>query len=483
MVSMRPALVSLLLVVTLGLAAGCGGGENVVQTTGAATDGAAQLAPRDSAAYVGIDTNLDSAQWQQLQELLDRFPDGDQLVQKIVDEAGKDGVSWDDVKPALGPLTAVVLLRGKSSPVVLVQPEDRAKLDALLAKSDERQVSTDLEDGWVAIARTQAELDAYREARELGGLDEDATFRTAMEDLPADSLASGFVRGDAFDAATALQSNPLGVTGLSGAGNDLQSLGFAVEAQDDGLHVVGSVRAKGDVPDVQSYEPTLLAKVPDRTFVALSFHGTADLSDQLSSNGALKSLLPMIEQGLGIKLADVAELIEGEVVLYVRPGVGIPEVTLAAEAPDEARAIGIVDRLARGLQGTVETLEVDGVTAHAVQAQQVRIAWAAFDNVLLVSTGPTAFRDFRGDGEKLVDDEGFQAAMEQVGGLGNETGGLAYVDLSEAVPFIDGLAGLAGDRLPDVWRRNLEPLESFAAQGSQDGDAVRFEAFLGVADR
>ena len=34
-----------------------------------------------------------------------------------------------------------------------------------------------------------------------------------------------------------------------------------------------------------------------------------------------------------------------------------------------------------------------------------------------------------------------------------------------------------------VWRRNLEPLESFAAQGSQDGDAIRFEAFLGVADR
>jgi hypothetical protein len=483
MVSMRPALASLLLALTLGLAAGCGGGENVVQTA-AATDGAAQLAPRDSAAYIGVDTDLDSAQWQQLQELLDRFPDGDQLVQKIVDEAGKDGVSWnDDVKPALGPLTAVVLLRGKAQPVVLVQPEDRAKLDALLAKSDEQQVSTDLEDGWVAIARTQAELDAYREARELGSLDQDATFRTAMEGLPADSLASGFVRGDALDAATALQSNPLGITGLSGAGADLQSLGFAVEAQDDGLHVVGSVRTGADVPDVQSYEPKLLAQVPERTFVALSFHGTADLSEQLSSNQALKSLLPMIEQGIGMKLADVAELIEGEVVVYVRPALGIPEVTLVADAPDGARAMGIVDRLAQGLKANVETLELDGVTAHAVQAQQVRIAWAAFDGVLLVSTGATAIRDFRADGAKLVDDEDFEAAMDEVGGLGNETVGLAYVDLSEAVPFVEGLAGLTGERLPDVWRRNLEPLESFAVQGSEDGDAIRFEAFVGVADR
>jgi hypothetical protein len=154
---MRPALLTLLLALSLA-AVGCGGGENVSAPAGQ-TQGPARLAPEDAAGYIGVDSNLDSAQWQQLQGLLDRFPDGDRVVDWLVKELGEEDVSWkDDIQPALGPVTAFALLAEEKQPVVLVQPSDRAKLDALLAKSDEREVTADLEDGWVAVARTQAHL-------------------------------------------------------------------------------------------------------------------------------------------------------------------------------------------------------------------------------------------------------------------------------------------------------------------------------------
>jgi hypothetical protein len=477
MIPMRPALLTLLLALALA-AVGCGGGENASAPAGQ-TQAAAGLAPGDAAAYVGVDTDLDSAQWAQLQKLLDRFPDGDRVVEWIVKELGEEDVRWeDDIQPALGPVTAFVLLAKEQQPVVLVQPADRAQLDELLAKADEPQVAADLEDGWVAVARTQAHLDAFRAGAERGRLDDSAAFREAMAGLPADSLASVYVGGEALKGGwTGYAPLSPGRTGLPAAGAQLQSLGLAVEAVENGLHIVGSVRTDG--PEPQTYEPELFGHVPDSSILAISFHGTPELAQQLGSQGGLGPFLPAVDEVLGVKLEELLELLEGEVALYVRPGLVIPEVSIAAEAPDAAQAMGVVDRIARRLGQQVETLEIDGVTAHAVTVENVRIAWAAFDGVLLVSTGQSAIRDFRSDGSKLVDDARFAEAMERVG-LGERTGGLVYVDLDEAVPFLEGLAGLSGERLPAEWRRNLEPLETLAAQGAAEGGAIRFEAFLAV---
>ena len=259
----------------------------------------------------------------------------------------------------------------------------------------------------------------------------------------------------------------------------LESLGLAVEAADDGLRIAARLERRARRPRPTS--PSCSGRCPTgrsspcRSTARPSSPGSSEASD------ALGPLLPTLEQKLGLKLADVLELLEGEAALYVRPGLVIPEISLAVEAQDAARAMATVDRIARGLGGDVETVEIDGVTAHAVTVDKVRIVWAAFDGVLLVSTGPTAIRDFRGDGAKLVDDDRFTEAVGRVG-LGDRTGGLVYVDLDEAVPFIEGLAGISGERLPAEVRRNLEPLESFVAEAAPDGDSVRFEAFLAVGD-
>ena len=93
------ALSSLLLV-----AAGCGGGGSTGVASGATlgTD-AAQLVPPDAVAFVSVDTNLDSAQWQRVDDLTKSFPARAKLLDTISSELQKRGLTWkDDIAPALG---------------------------------------------------------------------------------------------------------------------------------------------------------------------------------------------------------------------------------------------------------------------------------------------------------------------------------------------------------------------------------------------
>jgi hypothetical protein len=214
----------------------------------------------------------------------------------------------------------------------------------------------------------------------------------------------------------------------------------------------------------------------------VSFHGSDQNEKSITGQTALAPFLPSVEQALGVRLADVLALLRNQGVLYVRPGLPIPEVTLAVETPDTDAALATVDRIARHLAGSFETTEVDGVTAHVLRIDQVRVTWAAFDGTLLLSTGPSALRDFRSDDAKLVDEKRFTAAGDEVG-LGDSTAGVAYVDMQRVSELIDGLAGLAGEDVPPELARNLAPIESIATNATADGSGVRFRGFLSVPAR
>ncbi|MGH3132059.1 MAG: hypothetical protein ACRDNX_14695, partial [Gaiellaceae bacterium] len=68
----------------------------------------------------------------------------------------------------------------------------------------------------------------------------------------------------------------------------------------------------------------------------------------------------------------------------------------------------------------------------------------------------------------------------EAAGLGDSTSGFVYVDLAEAVPLLEGFAGLAGEPLSPELSDNLEPLESVLVHASKDGNDIRFSGFLGV---
>ena len=102
-----------------------------------------------------------------------------------------------------------------------------------------------------------------------------------------------------------------------------------------------------------SFSPSLLQKVPAGAFLAGTFKGGGELTEQfrkaLAGNGAL---LREFERELGITFEDVFSLFEGETVFYVRPGVPIPEITLVLEQTERNwRTIDkLFERLARAVE-------------------------------------------------------------------------------------------------------------------------------------
>jgi hypothetical protein len=316
----------------------------------------------------------------------------------------------------------------------------------------------------VAISARRATLDAYEHALDGPRLSDDDEFNDAIDDLPDGGLATVFAR-----------PGGLNVQGFSGAPTAAAFDWFAasVAARDDGVEIDGEVRVD-DEP--KSYEPTLLRRVPAGAVLAVSFDGARDAFDKLAESPGLP--LPPIEEVLGVKLEDILGLLEGQGVVYVRPGLPIPEVTLAVETEDESEAVETVDRIARKLAGDVQVTESGGVELHSIRHDRVQITWAAEDGVLLVSSGRHALEDFRSDDAKLVDETAFGRAAAKVD-LGDETSGFVYVDMHRASELIDGIADLADADVPPELARNLEPIESLAV----NADGSRFHAFLTIPDR
>src|SRR5215210_4200407 len=108
---------------------GCGGSED------AATSSAAEAVPASALVYLDVQSDLDSAEWNQVEELLDRFPDGDQALPGLRAGLASKGLDWErDVEPALGPTVELVWLDlddGGENVVALTQTDDEDKLRAL----------------------------------------------------------------------------------------------------------------------------------------------------------------------------------------------------------------------------------------------------------------------------------------------------------------------------------------------------------------
>jgi len=216
--------------------------------------------------------------------------------------------------------------------------------------------------------------------------------------------------------------------------------------------------------------------------LALSYHGDPKAFDQLTGSKGFTPYLNAVQGALGITIRDLLDLFEGQGVLYVRPGLPIPEVTLAVETDDEQQASGTVDRIAKRFGGEIQATSMDGVEAHSVRVGSVRVTWAAEDGILLVSSGRNALRDFRSDDDKLVDDDAFKRAAAKVG-LGDETAGVAYVDMQRLNELIDGIAGLADEDVPPELAANLGAIESLITTASADGGGGQLHGFLTIPDR
>ena len=476
----------LLLAALMAVAAGCGSSRSA--------GGAADVVPADVAVVVSVDTHLDGAQWQAVEDLAAKFPGGEGAVEKLFATiAADDDLDFErDVKPALGPELVLVVPRlstsGDQSVVALTQPADPAAFERLVAKSDE-PVATAEVDGWQAVASDQATLDAFLDARDGPRLSESDAYAQATSGLQPEALVHLYVNGEALAAVQGAAPGPLGALL---PGGQAPAIGATLRAEDDGARVEGRIVS----PDgsagalaAEPYEATLPERVPGDAFAYVSFDDLASVFSRYAD--AVSQAQPdaaggmgLVQGLLGLSLEDdLGPLFAGESAVYLRGGKGTPEATLVTEVDDEGQAVATLDDLVEGLGGLMglgqpRRHEVAGVEARTVRVSpEMSLTYAAFDGLLVVTTSPQGIVALRGEHESLAESARFQHALAAAG-VPAATTGFGYVDLQAALGLLMVAPVSAADSAEA--REYLEPLGSVVFWGSPADDAQSFSLFVGI---
>jgi Protein of unknown function (DUF3352) len=474
------------------LVAGCGSGGSNTSAGGSSIPAGASIVRAGVVGFVAIDSDTASDQWQQLDELAQKFPGRDKAIAHIQDELTKDGVDYEsDVKPALGPeLDLAIASAGseKSTQVVgLTKPDDPAKFKALVAKlntsdpGDENAVYRELEGGWYAISDSQLAITSVLKGDQTA-LSDDDTFKQAMGRLPAETLVKAFLDGQRLSmlvsqvAASGGGSLDPSLLGL----DNLEYVAVSASAEDDGVRIRG---ASSGGP-AGGGETTLAAGVPADAFALLDFLGQGT-TDQLGRLKSSPQFAPALEelQEYGLTLDELLVLLQGEVAFYARPGGVIPELTLVVEPKDESAALATLDklmaRLAEASGGTVESGTQDGHPVKTVNVGNFAIHYGAADGKVLLTSGMHGIADYGTSGDRLPDSADFKEAKDAAG-MPDSTGGFAYIDVKDVVPLLEGLAALSGKSLPSEVTENLRPLRSFLAWSEGGSDSRTYDAFLEI---
>ena len=410
---MRSLLAALATLCLLAVTAGCGAANE-------AGAGAASIAPASSKAVAEVDGNLDSDQWQAAIDLVNRFPDGDKLLEKL-----------QEVGDAVGDQVFVVVLDDQRA-VALTQPDDTAELEAFV---EEYELASSEIEGWTAISDEAESLDAYERALDAGTLEGNTLYDAALETFPDEALATLFARGETSAEWTAL----------------------AVTAEDDGFRLAGHMKTSEE-NKLEPIDQAALDEVPGDAMAVLAFGGgdfAANLPDEFGA--ALTQIRPIVD-ALG-----------GGAVVWVSPGLPFPEVTAILPNGNAMLLDGLVPLLSGQ---TPEDTTLDGQPAKSVEAGPVTITYADVDGRLVLTTGGS----LHGSGG-LEDAEGFKAARDKVG-LPEDASAFVYVDV-ERVSALVSLLGATG-AVPAEVTRNLEHLNWLYLAAGGEGTDQEIAAFLAI---
>src|SRR4051794_8761469 len=471
--------------VLVALLAGCGSSAKTSSSGGSIPAGASVLRA-GVLAFVSVDSDTGSSQWQQLDKLAQKFPGRDQLVTHLQQQFSAQGVDYEnDVKPALGPEVDVAAFTGKdaiATAVALTKPDDPAKFKALVVKLDannDKAVYREV-NGWYLLASSQAAI-----TQALAGsstLADDANFKQAMGKLPGDSLVKVYADGQRLGAAVK-RSGASGQVDPSTLGLDkLQYVAVAATAEDQGLHVHGA--SSGGTAGAADFASELIGGVPGDAFALLDFkgEGTTEQLEKLAKNPQAAAALARVKEELGVSYDQVLSLLSGEAAFYARAGVGIPELTLALAPKDADAALATLDKIAAHLAarsgGQVQSGTQGGHPVKTLDLGRFQVHYGNVDGKVLVTTGLSGIADY-GQGDHLADSADFKEAKDAAG-MPDSTGGFLYLDVKDALPLLESLASLSGRALPSSTTDNLRPVRSFLAWSSASGDSRTFDAFLEI---
>jgi Protein of unknown function (DUF3352) len=489
MSEMRATALALLMGLAL-VAGGCGG-----DSSGAAADGA-EIVPASAAAFVSIDSNLGSDQWQAADELLKAFPGRSQFLYALTEQVTDSDLDYErDIEPALGDELDLVWLDFEEGDDVvgITKPKDEAALKRLVEKANASDDSGDdlfvgEVSGWSVLSSSQASLDRFREqAQEGPKLADDDLYEDALAELPDAALVKAYVRGERLRSALRELTGSVGTVLQLGQDQQPEFLAAALGAEDEGFRLNGVSRAAQEpVSQPEAFESKLIEDVPGDAVAFLTFKG-GDFFDrqlqQLNSNPLFSARLKEFEREVGFPLQRLVALFENEVALYVRPTTPLPELTLLLEAPNEQAARTTIDLAIAAVTRTRTAQPCHAPLQPGIKCVELdddfALSYGVFDGKAVFTTGADGISKLRSDDERLPDAADFTSSRDAAG-LPEEVPGFLWLDLEESLPMIFGLAEATDNQVPPAVRANLEPLRSVYVWGELDGRTSSFSAFLQI---
>ena len=470
-------LLPLLLLALMLLVAGCGG---ATKTGSSQAPAGASIVPASAPVYVSVDSDLSSDQVKQADELLQKFPGREKLLTQLRSSLSKEGVDIEKLKSSVGPEVDIVVLglSADSNVVGMTQPKDEQEFVRLLDQGDQPAKHTKVGD-WIVFSDSQAAIDAFTAAQSGEKLADKSSFDEAMGALPDVALAKAYVDGGSVNQG--LREHLQGrVPGGLGGLDKLKWLAASLEAQADGaaLSFVADGIQQGAATDFTS---DLVDKAPQGALLFATFKADEKSFDQLTqgAGGAI------IEQALGVKLSELAQLFNGETAVWVSAGALIPEITVVLGG-EPKQSLATLDKLAArasvlaGGGGSPRRTTVGGVEMTAVPLGPISVYYGEVDGKVLVTDTPNAVRDFSsGGGSSLADDPSYKDAVD-ASGMPESNGGFVYVDIPDAVAAVSSLASSSGSSIPPEVEDNLRPLRSLLVWISRDGSSTEVHAFLEI---
>jgi hypothetical protein len=451
--------------------------------------------------FVSVRTDFASEQWRTVEELVARFPSGQEAIASLLDEIEQDGVDLEqDVKPALGPEVDVAVLAlpaGQDTPpmVLLTKPTDPGKLEALLTRSGDAPAWA-VNDGWYFVAESQEILDrAFSSDTSLADV---PAFADTLERLEGDPVARVFVNGDGLLAAVAdaaageapgLDLGALGVGAFDGAA-------AGVTAEGQGVRIQG-VALSEEGPEPEAFDDTLAQLAPADALAYAAF-GSADesLRELMDAIGAqtpdFDTALAQAQLALGISVEDdLLPIFAGPSAFWIRSGAPVPEITLLLSPEDPDKALVTLDKLTAGL-GFIATMRdetaevaggtesIAGIEAKTLALGDVTLYYAVVDGHVVLTTAPSGIESLVAGGEPLAGSPAFEEAA-QAAGMPDETTGVLYVDVENAFGALEdagALDGSAADQAEVI--ENVRSLDYLLLYGTGTAGEARVDGFLGI---
>jgi hypothetical protein len=496
-------------------------------------DDAIHLVSEDALAYVHLNIDPDTEQYEDAAAVVERVPGitrqaSTQVLSQLPGPDGSPPNFERDIEPWFGGEVALALVpvrgRGLGELVQLLEASDdreaREFADSIAAgtprektyrdvevRVDRRGLATALVAGFLVVGAesgVRSAIDAGSGARGTGSLADDEGASAARDALPDKRIADAYLSPDGIAELVANPRGPLAT--LASVINPDASLGvaMAVVAVDEGLDF--DLRSELDPRRARSklgffsafptFEPDLPGSLPPdslgyvgigdpgKTFRSLLKQATAS---EPGLAAAVGDLLDRVKELGQVDLQkDLLPSLGSEAAIALQPARRIPFLELIAAGVDAERASEALARLqvpiaqaldpSRGLQApVVREREVGGVTAQSVRlSPTVDLTYAVEGSTLVVATDPAAVEQLASGEGGLDSQQLFDRATE---GLPGEVSMLGYLNLGGLIGLAEG-AGLSEDPAYLSFASEIQKLEALGLAVRSSRDELSTEARL-----